>query len=872
MFSSLCRLTSDCRCSQLVELINRDYADFVRRARSRSLLLCATLSRRGLTPRSSLSTQLVDVSGAVGRMRGPLGALEARVRAAHDAAVGALSALDAGLARRAQLAAQRAALQADADAGAAVAKAERLLSELDTAPPGAAPPLLERAAGELARASSLTASSSSGAPPTPQAKSLAARAAAARARLAARLRGAAAAALGTTPPDDVEAAGRVAAFGAAHGGGRAGCESAASQLLRDLLLKPLLRSAVAAAIAPPAGQSPPQAQAHAPNSLARALDAASAAVASRPSLLLRPAPPALRCGAVGPTAAVLELGDVLQSLLPDAFSAGRPDAFVSNHAAASAFAAATVAEAVACGADGGGVASLRSTLHSSILSKFNVPAYCALRVTEIAAPVEAALGGKGALEAPGGAAAASASRAVAPHAHRFATAAAAAVAAACHRAVCPDVFVPAAADRLIQLFLQAPSRFAGWAARGAAARARADAAAEAAAGGGGGGGSGGGGDAPGAAAAKPPSPEKRLPQPPQPPASSTSAASSAASSAAASASSLPRSLGGGGGGGGPHGSAACEWALSAAAGELAALASDASVLADLLLPDGALGAHALTALQSAGIRPAAHGKGGGESSGAPRGEAAADNAAGDEGAPPAAAGESQAEAQPPPRAGEEAWSAVEAALRDVSDSVRSASSALRSRASASVVDKCVEALRQLRGITAVYRLTNKPPPTRASHFLPSVLAPLRTFLDPPSRAAGLPQAVRDALCSDVADSVTRRYEDMARDLLATVRKTESSLRRLKDRRGGGGSTTGLGGQAPGGGGGGGGGAGGEAQAPAAASPSPPGAPMSDTDKICRQMALDVAEFGRQLAKFGVDASTLPSFAALTAAVAEGGGA
>ena len=87
-----------------------------------------------------------------------------------------------------------------------------------------------------------------------------------------------------------------------------------------------------------------------------------------------------------------------------------------------------------------------------------------------------------------------------------------------------------------------------------------------------------------------------------------------------------------------------------------------------------------------------------------------------------------------------------------------------------------------------------------------------------------------------------RYDDLARDLVTTVRKTESSLKRLKDRRGGTGP------------------------APAAAA----AADVSDTDKICRQLALDAAEYARQLARFGVDAAAMPSFASLWQAVAAEG--
>lgn len=38
--------------------------------------------------------------------------------------------------------------------------------------------------------------------------------------------------------------------------------------------------------------------------------------------------------------------------------------------------------------------------------------------------------------------------------------------------------------------------------------------------------------------------------------------------------------------------------------------------------------------------------------------------------------------------------------------------------------------------------------------------------------------------------------------------------------------------------------------------------VSDTDKICTQLHLDVQEYGRQLERFGVDPEELPTYKAL----------
>ena len=58
------------------------------------------------------------------------------------------------------------------------------------------------------------------------------------------------------------------------------------------------------------------------------------------------------------------------------------------------------------------------------------------------------------------------------------------------------------------------------------------------------------------------------------------------------------------------------------------------------------------------------------------------------------------------------------------------------RAATVIADKCLETLKQLRGITATYRMTNKPLPTKASHFVPTILSPLHNIVDSAENQAG----------------------------------------------------------------------------------------------------------------------------------------
>ena len=168
---------------------------------------------------------------------------------------------------------------------------------------------------------------------------------------------------------------------------------------------------------------------------------------------------------------------------------------------------------------------------------------------------------------------------------------------------------------------------------------------------------------------------------------------------------------------------------------------------------------------------------------------------------------------------------------------------------AAVVERCLEALKQLKGITATFRMTNKPLPSRHSHFVPGILAPLRAFVDS-DRAKALTPASRRELALSVSDGVSARYGEMAAELVTTVKKTEASLNRLKDRKAGkagaGGGAAGAGGKDAGAG------------------------KVSDTDKICKQLHLDVCEYGAQLAKLGVVPAERETFKSLWATAAPEG--
>lgn len=156
-----------------------------------------------------------------------------------------------------------------------------------------------------------------------------------------------------------------------------------------------------------------------------------------------------------------------------------------------------------------------------------------------------------------------------------------------------------------------------------------------------------------------------------------------------------------------------------------------------------------------------------------------------------------------------------------------------------IVEKSVEDLRQLKGITATYRMTNKPLPVRHSPYVSGVLRPLKEFLEGERAATCLTNEMRNELLQGAASEITRRYNDLASELVNMSRRTESSLQKLR-----------LG-----------------AQRRAGASSDVSDHNLSDTDKICMQLFLDIQEYARSLSLLGVDAASIPPYQSLWQCVA-----
>ncbi|GAU44978.1 hypothetical protein TSUD_184790 [Trifolium subterraneum] len=157
----------------------------------------------------------------------------------------------------------------------------------------------------------------------------------------------------------------------------------------------------------------------------------------------------------------------------------------------------------------------------------------------------------------------------------------------------------------------------------------------------------------------------------------------------------------------------------------------------------------------------------------------------------------------------------------------------------SLVEKSVEDLRQMKGITATYRMTNKPLPVRHSPYVAGVLRPLKTFLDGERTSRYLASETKKEILLCAATEITDRYYELASDLVSVSRKTESSLQKIRL----------------------------SAQRRAGASSDIADNNVSDTDKMCMQLFLDIQEYARNLFALGVEAVNIASYRSLWQCVA-----
>ncbi|KAK3225108.1 hypothetical protein Dsin_004970 [Dipteronia sinensis] len=156
-----------------------------------------------------------------------------------------------------------------------------------------------------------------------------------------------------------------------------------------------------------------------------------------------------------------------------------------------------------------------------------------------------------------------------------------------------------------------------------------------------------------------------------------------------------------------------------------------------------------------------------------------------------------------------------------------------------LVEKAVEDLRQLKGITATFRLTNKPLPVRHSPYVSGLLRPLKTLLEGQQAMTYLTRETKNKLLVGAVNEITNCYYEIAADLIEMAKKTESSLQRLR-----------MG-----------------AQKRAGASMEVTDHNVSENAKFSMQLFLDIQEYGRNLAALGVEAADIPAYCSLWRCVA-----
>eukprot|EP00200_Dunaliella_tertiolecta_P002070 CAMPEP_0202343412 /NCGR_PEP_ID=MMETSP1126-20121109/3543_1 /ASSEMBLY_ACC=CAM_ASM_000457 /TAXON_ID=3047 /ORGANISM="Dunaliella tertiolecta, Strain CCMP1320" /LENGTH=1109 /DNA_ID=CAMNT_0048934475 /DNA_START=46 /DNA_END=3376 /DNA_ORIENTATION=- len=716
--------------TKMVEVINADYSDYV-----------------------SLSSKLVNVDGAVVRMRKPLIDLREKLQAIQGSVVGELTSLNQGLKRRKEVATARSLLDLMQQLAHIASKVEKLLAEVDALPPLAAGQaggegrqadldvrarLLERVAGEVSR---LTFQANRG-KDLAFVRSMEPRISASRTHILTHLGPTMEAALtddGVTSDSHNDnsnsksgnsggrrgaSTGQVATLHCAHAYAELGETGPAEEALRTVVVAPIVASHLTA---------------HLFNSI---LESVLARAGPLLSASLAPQSP-LRSFDFLSNSVLAEVNESVSAAIPGAFSPGVPPAFHANYLAAQRFLDALEAQCHSRAA----LDRLRASPHyASFMKKWNTSIYFSLIYQDIAGELEDAVAvAKPDLKAPPSE---PASVSLPPSV---------ALVACLDRAAAPNVYLPQVADRFLRLTLQLGQRYKAWVASIVAARK--DKA----------------GPHP-SAAPQTPSAAAAAPQMPSTP--STFPSSSLGPKQQPAGAATPQSPDKGQGS--PSNTA---WVVPLSIEEVMAVQQDMETAGAYLAEDFADMFVALLR-QSLG------------------------------------SGEQQ----------DHVYASAHAALQQLGKDIQAQAGELLGAACVEVVESCVSLVKQLKGITATYRMTSKGPPTRHSHYVTGVLGPLRAVLG--HQISG-PVAKR--LAAAVVDAVTVRYKELAVELLTTVRKTESSLKRLKKARPG---------ETEGGEGGG----------------------MSDSDKITLQLYLDVQEYGAQAAKFDLQPHLLPSFHALLEAV------
>ena len=180
------------------------------------------------------------------------------------------------------------------------------------------------------------------------------------------------------------------------------------------------------------------------------------------------------------------------------------------------------------------------------------------------------------------------------------------------------------------------------------------------------------------------------------------------------------------------------------------------------------------------------------------------------------------------------------------------------RVAAAMANLCCAELAAVRGVTAVYRMTNKPPPVSASPFVAGLLQPLQAFEAAweqryaeggdasGSNGSSLKgHAERGAIATAEGGNswkrsalalVVARYQVVVVEVLGQVRTMDEALKKRKKAKGGASASGGDGGNEK----------------------------LSDAEKIGLQLWLDSEKFGEALSSHGLPPQESPPFVELQA--------
>ncbi|XP_023306109.2 conserved oligomeric Golgi complex subunit 2 [Lucilia cuprina] len=153
-----------------------------------------------------------------------------------------------------------------------------------------------------------------------------------------------------------------------------------------------------------------------------------------------------------------------------------------------------------------------------------------------------------------------------------------------------------------------------------------------------------------------------------------------------------------------------------------------------------------------------------------------------------------------------------------------------------------ENVKQVNDLPRLYRKTNRDVPTRCSAYVEQMLKPLKSFSE--EYEEKLTKDVVKKVLASVLNKITKDYLLAVNEVLTSVQKTEESLRRLRNLKGGGGSSTALVNQAG------------------------SSAAMSDDDKIRLQLRVDVSSWTNELSKLDFMPSDVEKLLELNSTVEE----